>query len=464
MLETANKRIDIQALDRQVMWEAQKYGYLWQGASSLSPLGAEVSEQVDSNIADSIAAAAAVANVESPHYTLDRYKAPLRWLARGAARSVLYLSSIITHAQTHFNYHVVSGLDLASRRFERLDGTNRLHAGIISWLADALPRVGDQVLAVERQLVVMTDRFSQVDDRLSQADKERVDHGRELEIFRERLPWLEQQTNAMGEKLAQQAARLSLLERVAHQPEAMVGARAGEVDGATSTTNVKTAGALDGLYMVFEDHFRGPQEQIRERLSEYLPLVDQCLVGGHQEVVAVDLGCGRGEWLQLLQARGVKVLGIDSNAGFLGQCEEAGLDVVESDALEYLLSLPDESVSIITGFHIIEHLEFAVLVRLVDEVQRVLRKGGIAIFETPNPKNLIVGACNFYADPTHVRQVFPELIEFLMQSRGFQEVSLRYLNPHPEEQQLATKEAPLLAAQLNGLLCCARDFAVIAHK
>jgi len=464
MLETANNRIDIQALDRQVMWEAQKYSYLWEGAGSLSPVGSEVPEPIDGNIADSIAAAAAVANVESPHYTLDRYKAPLRWLARGAARGVLYLSSIVTHAQTHFNYHVVSGLDLVNRRFERIDATNRLHAGIIGWLGDVLPRVGDQVLAIEKQMVAVTARLGQMDSRLSQADKERVDHGQELELIRERLPRLEQQMNAMAEQLAQQAARLSLLERVARQPQVKDGAGAGAGDGATPVINANASSALDGLYMVFEDHFRGSREQIRERLGEYLPLVDNYLAAGHEEVAAVDLGCGRGEWLQLLQSRGVKALGIDSNTGFLGQCEEAGLDVVESDALEYIISLPDESVAIITGFHIIEHLEFAVLVRLVDEVQRVLCKGGVAIFETPNPKNLIVGACNFYADPTHVRQIFPDLLEFVMQSRGFQSVSLRYLNPHPQEQQLATEEAPILAGQLNGLLSCARDFAVIAYK
>ena len=80
------------------------------------------------------------------------------------------------------------------------------------------------------------------------------------------------------------------------------------------------------------------------------------------------------------------------------------------------------------------------------------------------PKNLIVGACNFYADPTHVRQVFPELLAFVLQGRGFQSVSLRYLNPHPEAQQLSREEAPILADQLNNLLSCARDFAVIGYK
>ena len=118
MLETQNNRVDIRKLESQVRWDAQKYAYLWQGVDSLRPIGSKPGEQLDEDLLGSIAAAAAVSNIESPNYTMQRYSAPLRLFARVSAKFVLYLSRIITHPQTHFNYNVVSALDKVSRRFE----------------------------------------------------------------------------------------------------------------------------------------------------------------------------------------------------------------------------------------------------------------------------------------------------------------------------------------------------------
>jgi O-antigen chain-terminating methyltransferase len=333
----------------------------------------------------------------------------------------------------------------------------------------ALPDIGDQLEDLRRDF---EQEQRSVTARLSQADRERLDHGRELEVFRENLPRLERELQVLNSvvadqetRLAQQAARLSLQERLlTRSGDTRVGSEPDPVQVDIPRPHSAPPAELDGLYMVFEDQFRGSREEIRSRLAGYLPQVDECVEAIEGEGLAIDLGCGRGEWLELLGERGVRALGVDNNPGFLAQCEQFGLAVIESDAIEYLASLPDESVSIVSAFHLIEHLEFDVLVRMIDEIQRVLQPGGMVVFETPNPKNLIVGACNFYADPTHVRQVFPELLEFVVQSRGFHSAGIRYLNPHPEEQRLSSAEAPILARELNDLLSCARDFAVIAHK
>src|SRR5206468_1453751 len=119
-----------------------------------------------------------------------------------------------------------------------------------------------------------------------------------------------------------------------------------------------------------------------------------------------------------------------------------------------------DSHGAVTGFHIIEHLPFEVLMNLLAETRRVLRPGGIAIFESPNCKNLIVGACSFNIDPTHRRPVFPESAEFMLASQGFERVSLEYLTPiHPT----STADSDDVKA-IKDLLYGPQDFAVIGYK
>src|SRR5262249_47800542 len=123
---------------------------------------------------------------------------------------------------------------------------------------------------------------------------------------------------------------------------------------------------LDALYVAFEDQFRGTREDIKDRLKVYVPyLLESGL--GTADMPVLDLGCGRGEWLELLGDEGLHARGVDMNRALLHQCRERGLDVVEGDALAYLRGLPDNSLGAVTGFHIIEHLPFDVLINLFDE-------------------------------------------------------------------------------------------------
>ncbi len=220
---------------------------------------------------------------------------------------------------------------------------------------------------------------------------------------------------------------------------------------------------LDPLYLAFEDQFRGTREEIRERLLEYIPIIQEAGAGTENRII-LDIGCGRGEWLELMKDEGFTAQGLDLNSVLVEKCRERGFEVEEEDALSYLRTLPDNSLGAITSFHLIEHLDFDTRVALFDESVRVLKPGGVAIFETPNPRNLLVGGCNFWADPTHLRPLYPETHQFLMEYRGFCKVELLFLHPHDEEQRLPEDEAPQLAVRLNELLSCARDYAVIGYK
>lgn len=173
------------------------------------------------------------------------------------------------------------------------------------------------------------------------------------------------------------------------------------------------------FYMALEDEFRGGREEIKNRLTAYLPFVnglkDVCA-----SVKAIDIGCGRGEWLELLSEQKVEAIGVDVNDSMIAFCKGLNLNVVHDDVLSYLRRLVDESVGIISGFHIAEHLSFETLRSVISEAKRVLMPGGILILETPNPENITVGTSSFYIDPTHNKPIPPQLISFLTRFEGFE--------------------------------------------
>ena len=182
---------------------------------------------------------------------------------------------------------------------------------------------------------------------------------------------------------------------------------------------------FDALYEAFENSFRGTRDEILQRLTEHLPEV-RSLAGGVAPVI--DVGCGRGEWLELLRQAGIPGYGIDTNEAFVRSNTERGLDVRLGDALAHLRELPESSVGAVTGFHIIEHISLNTLIDLVDASLRALQPGGLVLFETPNPTNIGVGASAFYLDPTHLKPLHPLFVEFLLLARGFAHVEVRYLH------------------------------------
>jgi O-antigen chain-terminating methyltransferase len=150
----------------------------------------------------------------------------------------------------------------------------------------------------------------------------------------------------------------------------------------------------------------------------YLPLLES-LAGRFPSGKALDLGCGRCEWLELLAEQGLKATGVDLDAGMLADCRERSLNVEQGDAIEVLAAASDDSHALITGFHIAEHLPFDVLMRLVIEAKRVLHPGGVLLLETPNPENIRVATRDFYLDPTHRHPLPPALLGFVYEFAGF---------------------------------------------
>lgn len=217
---------------------------------------------------------------------------------------------------------------------------------------------------------------------------------------------------------------------------------------------------LDAFYVAFESQFRGTRADIIQRLKVYIPLLEEANIGRNDAPV-LDIGCGRGEWLELLRESGYLARGLDINRVMIEECTARGLNVIEGDVLDYLHSISDASLGAVTGFHIIEHLPFKMLMQVFDEVVRVLKPGGMVIFETPNPSNVLVGSNTFYLDPTHRNPLPSSLIQFLAESRGLCQVKIMNVNAYPEHYRV---QGSTLAERFNDYFYGAQDYSVIGYK
>lgn len=317
----------------------------------------------------------------------------------------------------------------------------------------------DQVITLQSQLQETSDRLRVTDECLRVTDERLRATDERLRVTTEHLKAMDERNirndSYLKNDLAQQKRLVTIfLEEARHRlPESFSKEQ-------LQTFVHEDQHLLDGFYTAFEDQFRGSREDILNKLKVYLPLIEEAKVGT-PELPILDVGCGRGEWLELLRESGYQAKGLDLNRVMVDSCRARGLEVLEEEVISYLQTLPDLSLGAVTGFHIIEHLPFPVLKQLLNEVVRVLKPGGLAIFETPNPKNLVVGACNFYSDPTHRNPLFPDTIQFLVESQGLSNVQILYL--HPVEGSPFDKE-DAGSQLLHTWFFCSRDYAVVGYK
>src|ERR1022692_118854 len=220
---------------------------------------------------------------------------------------------------------------------------------------------------------------------------------------------------------------------------------------------------IDSLYAALEDEFRGSRQEIKELLSVYLPKLTEAGIGS-ESMPILDVGCGRGEWLELLREHQLHGSGIDLNRVVLSICRERGLPGMEADAVEHLRSLPEASLGAVTAFHVLEHLALPQLLELLDAARRALKPGGVAIFETPNPNNVFVSSRYFYLDPTHRHPIPPLLGRFLAEARGFERVEILELHPWPAEHHADTSTGGDVADRFNEGFYGPPDYAIIGWK
>ncbi len=178
-------------------------------------------------------------------------------------------------------------------------------------------------------------------------------------------------------------------------------------------------------YLDFENRFLGSEEDRRGRMRFYIDLFRD-LPGR-----IVDLGCGRGEFLEVLGEAGIGGYGVERHPDMIQRCREKGVEVVDTNAIEHLSSVPNGSLGGIFSSHMIEHLEIPDVPRLFELAADALAPGGRLVIETPNPRSLYIFAWAFYIDLGHLRPLHPLLLEYLAQMAGFQEIRSEYFFPPP---------------------------------
>jgi O-antigen chain-terminating methyltransferase len=276
---------------------------------------------------------------------------------------------------------------------------------------------------------------------------------------------------SLRQALALHTSRLELLrtERERGRRERAHSAGDGDV------SDERTALLDPREYREFEDQFRGARDDVRRRQESYLPLLLERLeraatTDARRRPAVLDVGCGRGEFLELLRDAGIPARGIDVNEVMVEECRRRGLDVERAEALTHLRGLPDASMDAVVCFQVVEHLSVTELVELLRLCRQKLRDGGVAIWETVNPLNVVVSASTFYLDPTHERQLHPLLLQFLARIAGFASAEIRFVTPVPDGLKLQEVPGNAPAAEilnanvsrLNDLLFAPQEYAVVA--
>ena len=221
----------------------------------------------------------------------------------------------------------------------------------------------------------------------------------------------------------------------------------------------------------FEDQFRGSAEDLRDR---YQDLATRLAGAGP----VVDLGCGRGEFVELLVGMGVEAKGIEIDRALVEAGREAGLPLEYGDAVSWLAAEPDGSLGGISMIQVIEHLTAKDRTEVIRLAAEKLRPGGRILVETLNPQSLYIFARAFYADPTHDTPVHPAYLEFLLKEAGFSEIGIEWRSPPPDGEPLrpvstsaADDDPDGLVAQINAniervnaILFGPQDYAILAVR
>jgi O-antigen chain-terminating methyltransferase len=175
-------------------------------------------------------------------------------------------------------------------------------------------------------------------------------------------------------------------------------------------------------WLRFAERFRGSEEDIRQRVEMYAERF-------RQHAPVLDIGCGRGEMLEVFREHGIGARGIDLSEDSIAVCRSKGLDAEVADLFSYLREIPDATLRGIVCCQVVEHLPPERLPELMQLAHAKLRPGGLIAIETPNPECLAIFATHFYLDPTHRHPIPPALLSFYLEEAGFGQVEVERLAP-----------------------------------
>ena len=312
--------------------------------------------------------------------------------------------------------------------------------------SNALALVSDRIGRLEDDVGHRLDEIRTTVDRLEGLIDASTENG--ADRFRERIALLERSVRVLRERSTPQA-----------MPEAV------------SEIGRSLASDLAIDYLDFETRFRGSEEAIRQKQESYVAVFMDCAGP------VVDVGCGRGEFLELLRTAGIAAYGIDRHPDMVEVCREKGLNVREAEALHHLSEVPRGSLGGVFCAQMVEHLEMRDVPRLFELAADALAPGGRLVVETINPGSLIALAGPFYTDLGHIRPLHPVTLQFLAEKSGFAEVAVEYHSWPPDTSRPGNVQGTGIAAvdeavrvinqnfnRVDNVLFGPQDYAVIARR
>jgi O-antigen chain-terminating methyltransferase len=243
---------------------------------------------------------------------------------------------------------------------------------------------------------------------------------------------------------------------------------ANQVDVQNLSRDVKRLGVIGTTsseidYVAFEDRCRGSSESIRQAQERYLTLFPPASGSG----AILDIGCGRGEMLELLVAAGYKAIGVDTDTNMVELCRSKGLEVVQDDGIHYLEVCENNSLRGIFCAQVIEHLLTSEMERLIELAYQKLMPSAVLVMETINPRSLFALGNHFFADLSHIRPVHPETLRFICEQVGFGRVELEERSLHPfmdTVDELPEGEVGTALRELLRSVFGYQDYAIVATR
>jgi SAM-dependent methyltransferase len=366
-----------------------------------------------------------------------------------------------TRPLMRFHSAVVDSLSEAGFALKNVQGgfleLNRAQAEEIEHVRDELSKLREELSKLREEQSEMRRKESEGRDELSEVR----DRGLRLNDGLQRIIQTVDGPGGMFEKLR---ANERSLRRIASMVQPSPAYPSPNPLFPTST--VRLTGPAEFDYFVFEERFRGDEATIKNRQKSYLDLFEGC-----EDVV--DLGCGRGEFLEVLRENRIPARGVETNSDMFLLCKEKGLDVVQQDLFEFLEAAPDQSFGGIFCSQVIEHLSAADQLRLVKLLEKKTKPGSPVVLETINPECVFALVRNFFLDPTHIRPVHSDMLKFACESAGFAEVKLRFSEPLTSAHIPKLEVEPSTKAlesfndamqRLNYFLYGYQDYAVVARR
>ena len=273
----------------------------------------------------------------------------------------------------------------------------------LSSACNLISRQSERTIGLEREVHNLRQDLNSASDLISRQTERTV--GLEQEVHN-----LRREDDSASDLVSRQAERTTGLEQEVHKLWREISNF--KMDVIRPAGDNLEPGLPNSFQFALQDRFRGSETETTGKLQIYLESLES-LLPAFPRAQWLDIGCGRGEWLEAVSKLGYSILGLDSNPVSVLRCRDKRLNAEERDALAYLRSLDDGSVAVVTAFHVVEHWPMHYVLALVQETVRVLKPGGLLIVETPNPAKLLTGTAHFWNDPTHYHPIPLKLLEFV---------------------------------------------------